>query len=186
VGPKVVVVERRESRSGVTNETASSVGVHAEQERNEEVVSVPKRFERLLSNPVVRSCVDQQHAEKHNMSSNSTSFGVVNLESDLRTDLSALNVEEAGFISPVQHGKSDGCLLDVMSTCVQDGKEKHGVCDLFVEPLVLVERRPSSLWSKPSEDVSAHGHNDNHSVDRQNQTSTSRYPHGELESIKWR
>jgi hypothetical protein len=45
VGPEVVVVERRESRSGVTNETASRVGVHAEQERNEEVVSVPKSFE---------------------------------------------------------------------------------------------------------------------------------------------
>jgi hypothetical protein len=62
MGPEVVFVERRESRSSVTNEAAGSVGVHAEQEGNEEVVGVPKRLKGLLANPVMRSGVDQQHA----------------------------------------------------------------------------------------------------------------------------
>jgi hypothetical protein len=62
VGPEIIMVERREIRSSVTNEAASSVRVHAEQEGNEEVVSVPKRLEGLLADPVVRSGVDQQHA----------------------------------------------------------------------------------------------------------------------------
>jgi hypothetical protein len=74
------------------------VGVHAEQERDEEVVSVPKGLERLLSDPVVRSGVDQEHAEQHDVSSDTTSFGVVDLKRNLRTDLHALNVEEATVV----------------------------------------------------------------------------------------
>jgi hypothetical protein len=75
------------------------VGVHAQQERNEEVVSVPEGLERLLSNPVMRSGVNQKHAEQHDVSSNATSFCVVNLKRNLRTDLDALNVEEAAIVS---------------------------------------------------------------------------------------
>jgi hypothetical protein len=59
VRPEVVVVKWRESRGSVTDETAGCVGVHAEQEGNEKVVSVPESLEGLLSDPVVGSRVDQ-------------------------------------------------------------------------------------------------------------------------------
>lgn len=45
VRPEVVVVKRRECRGGVTDEAARGVGVHAEQEGNEKVVSVPEGLE---------------------------------------------------------------------------------------------------------------------------------------------
>jgi hypothetical protein len=166
VGPEVVMVERGEGGSGVTDKTAGGVGVHAEQERDKEVVSVPEGLKRLLSYPVVSGRVDQQHAEKHNVSSNTASFGVVDLESNLRANLSTLNVEEAEIVSNLQISEHGEILLDVMGTSMENREEEHGVCDLFVEPHVLVERRPSNLWSEPSENVSAHGHNDHHSVDR--------------------
>lgn len=40
-------------------------------------------------------CVDQKHTKQHDMSSDSASFGVVNLQSQLRPNLNALNIEEA-------------------------------------------------------------------------------------------
>jgi hypothetical protein len=81
------------------------------------------------------------------VSSDTSSFSVVNLKSNLRTDLSALNVEEAGNVSCGQTLENEEDLLDVMSTCVEDREEQHGVSDLLVEPHVLVERCPSSLRS---------------------------------------
>jgi hypothetical protein len=102
VSPEVVLVEGRKVGHGVTNETARCVRVHSEQERNEKMMGVPESLKRLLSNPVVGSRVNQQHAEQHDVSSNTTSFGVMNLECDLRSDLNTLDVEEAIFISTTQ------------------------------------------------------------------------------------
>jgi hypothetical protein len=102
VSPEVVLVEGRKGRRGVTNETARCVGVHSEQEWNKEVVGIPESLKRLLSNPVVGSRVNQQHAEQHDVSSDTTSFGVMNLEGNLWADLNTLNVEEAAFISTAQ------------------------------------------------------------------------------------
>jgi len=62
MSPEVFFVERRVSRDGVANEAAGRMRVHAEQERNEQVVGVPESLERLLSDPVVGGGVDQQHA----------------------------------------------------------------------------------------------------------------------------
>lgn len=53
VCPEVVVIERREGWRCVSYEAASCVCVHAEQERNKEMVGVPEGFEGLLSDPVV-------------------------------------------------------------------------------------------------------------------------------------
>lgn len=55
--PEDLSGERRECVGRVTDEAADSVGVHAQQERDEQVVSVPERLERLLSNSVVGSRV---------------------------------------------------------------------------------------------------------------------------------
>lgn len=62
VSPEVGVIEGRKWCRGVTHETASRVGVHAEKERDEKVVSVPESLERLLSNPVMGRGVDEKHA----------------------------------------------------------------------------------------------------------------------------
>jgi signal transduction histidine kinase len=99
VGPKVLLVERRVGRDRVAHEAVGSVRVHAKQERNEEVVGVPESLERLLSNSVMGRGVDEQHAKQHDMSSDATSFGVVNLQSNLGAHLGSLNIEEARNVS---------------------------------------------------------------------------------------
>jgi hypothetical protein len=75
------------------------MSVHAEQERHEQMVGVPESLKRLLSDPVVGSGVYQQHAEQHDVSSNATSLGVMDLQRNLRTHLSPLYVEEASIVS---------------------------------------------------------------------------------------
>jgi hypothetical protein len=76
--------------------------------------------------------------------------------------------------------------LDIMSTGVEDSEEEHGVGDLSVEPHGLVKWHPSSFGSKPTKNVPAHGHDNDHGVDRQDETSTSRYPNGVLEAVERR
>jgi hypothetical protein len=93
--PEVGLIEWREGHSGVTHEATSGVSVETEHKRNEEVVSVPESFEGLLANFSVGSCIHQKHAQKHNVSSNSTSLGVMNLNGSDRSNLHSLNVEEA-------------------------------------------------------------------------------------------
>ena len=99
VGPEVLFVEGRIGRSSVTDEAAGSMRVHAEQERNEQVVRIPEGLERLLSDPVVGGRVDQQHAKQHDVSGDATSLGVMNLQGNLRPHLSPLYVEEARTVS---------------------------------------------------------------------------------------
>ena len=99
VCPKVCVVEWRKWLRRVTNETAGSVRVHTKQEWDEKMVGVPKGFERLLSNPVVSSGIDEKHAQQHDMSGNTTSFGIVDLQRNLRTHLGPLHVEKAAQVS---------------------------------------------------------------------------------------
>jgi hypothetical protein len=68
------------------------------------------------------------------MARNATSFSVVDLQSDLGTNLNALNVEEASNVNTEYMRGVDRDLLDVMSTSVQYGEEKHGISDLSMEP----------------------------------------------------
>lgn len=164
MGPEVLLVKGREDLSCVTHETVGSVRVHAEQERDEKVVGVPESLERLLTNPVVSSRVDQQHAEQHDVSGNSTSLGVVNLECNLRADLDTLDIEEAGTISTIQTTVWEIYSLDVMSASVENGEEQHGIGNLSMEPHRLVKRHPSSLGAKPSKNIPAHRHDNNHGV----------------------
>lgn len=102
----------------------------------------------MLADPVVGRGVHQQHAKKHNVSRDTTSLCVVNLKSDLGSHLHTLDVEE----------------IDIMRYHVEDGEEQHSIGDLSVEPHGFIQRHKARLGSQPSEDVSAHGHNDNHGV----------------------
>ena len=55
--------------------------------------------------------------------------------------------------------------LDIMRCHVENGEEQHSISNLSMEPLGFVKRHEAGLGSEPSEDVSAHRHNDNHGVD---------------------
>lgn len=44
----------------------------------------------------------------------------------------------------------DRDLLDIMSSDMGNGEEQHGVCDLTMEPKVLIQRQEPDLGSKPS------------------------------------
>ena len=165
MGPEVVMIERRKSRGSVTDEAASRVRVHAEKEWDKQVMCVPKRLERLLSDPVMSCGIDQEHTQQHDVSCDATSLCVVNLKSDLGSDLHTFNVEKATFVSLCLAMSTVCDLLDVMRCYVEDSEEEHGVSHLSMKPLRFIKRQKARLGSEPSEDISAHGHDDNHGVD---------------------
>jgi hypothetical protein len=61
MGPEVVVIEGGKGWRCVTDEAASGMRVHAEQKRDEQVMRVPERLERLLPDPMVSCGVYQKH-----------------------------------------------------------------------------------------------------------------------------
>ena len=92
--PEDVASQWREWPSCVTHETADCVGVESEHERDEQVVCVPKRLEGLLADAVVGRGIHQQHAEQHDVASDTSRLGVVNLDRSLGPDLGLLDVVE--------------------------------------------------------------------------------------------
>jgi hypothetical protein len=144
------------------------VGVEAKQEWDEQMMGVPERFERLLTDLVMGSRVHEKHAEKHHMSCHATSLRVVDLNCAYGSDLRSLNIEK----------------VDVMSADMDDRKEQQSVCNLPMEPLRLVQWQPPNLRSYPFENVPAHRKENCGAVERQTQTSCSRQPDRERQSIK--
>ena len=69
--------------------------IKAKQEGDEQMMRVPESLKRLLADHTMRSGVHQEHTQKHNMASDSTSFSVVDLDCSNRTKLIFLNIEEA-------------------------------------------------------------------------------------------
>jgi hypothetical protein len=101
--------------------------------------------------------------------------------------LHTFDVEEAIFVSNCQaFNKVAINSLDVMRSYVEDSEEKHSVSYLSVEPLRLVEWQYAYFRTEPSEDVSAHRHDNNHGINRQDKTCTSGYPYGVLEAVQRR
>lgn len=97
--PEDLASKWRESVRRVTDETSDSMRVHSYDERDKEVVGVPERLERLLADPVVSSRVHEQHAEEHDMASDTTGLGVVDLDRKHRSNLRPLDVEKAVVVS---------------------------------------------------------------------------------------
>ena len=93
--PEVGLIEWREWHGAVTNEASGSVSVETEHERNKEVVGVPEGLEGLLSDFGVGGGIHEKHAEEHDVSSDSTGLGVVDLDSSDWSNLVLLDVEEA-------------------------------------------------------------------------------------------
>lgn len=92
--PEEVSGKGRYGVDRVTNEAADSVGVKSEEEGDEEMVRVPEGLERLLADAVVRGGVHQQHAEEHDVASNTAGLGVVDLDGGDLSELGLLHVEE--------------------------------------------------------------------------------------------
>jgi len=122
----------------------------------------------LLADTSVGSGIHQQHAEQHNMTSNTTGVHVVDLECEERSNLRLFDVEK----------------VDVVTSSVDDGEEQHRVSNLPMEPEVLVEGKPPDLGTNPSDDSSADRQQDQSTIYGQNQTSSSGNPHGELKTVQ--
>lgn len=75
------------------------MGVKSEKEGNEQVMCVPESLEGLLTDLCVCGRVHQKHAEKHDMSCNTTGFGIVDLDGCDLSNLSPLDIEEAEVVS---------------------------------------------------------------------------------------
>ena len=93
--------------------------IHAQQERDEQVVRIPEGLERLLPDPMVGRCVHEQHAQQHDVARDSSSLCIVDLNRGLRSNLVLLDIKE----------------VDVVSRDMNDGEHKHCICYLAVEPL---------------------------------------------------
>lgn len=98
------------------------------------MMSVPECLKRLLANFGMRGRIHKKHAEQHDMASNTAWLRIMNLDCSNRANLGPFDVEE----------------VDVMTGDVDDGPEEHGVCDLSMEPLRLIERQNPDLRSDPS------------------------------------
>jgi hypothetical protein len=93
--PVLVARERRVAIGRVSDETPNRVGVQGEEKGNKQVVHVPKRLERLLSDTMMRRRVHQEHAQKHYVTRDTTGLDVVDLHGGYRSNLALLNVVEA-------------------------------------------------------------------------------------------
>ena len=72
---------------GVSDETASCVGVKSDHEEKCEVVGVPEGLEALTANLVVGGRVHDEHDKQHEVASNATSLFVVDVLRGNLTDL---------------------------------------------------------------------------------------------------
>lgn len=97
--PEWFACERREWIYAVSHEAASGVGIHGEEEWDEEVMCVPEGLERLLTDAGVRSGVHEEHTQEHDMAGDATSLGIVDLYRKLWSNLRFLNIEEATKVS---------------------------------------------------------------------------------------
>lgn len=154
---------------GVTNEASGSMGVETDHEEEGEVVGVPESLEALLTNPLVGGGVHEDHDEEHEVTSDSSGLGVVDLEGKLLTNLSALDIDE----------------VNVMGGSVNHSPESQGVGHLTMEPDVLISREePLELGPNNTDDVAEHGDEDHATIEGQDETGTTGSPDGVFETVE--
>lgn len=129
--PERLAGKRRVRIDRVSDEAARSMCVHAQQERDEEVMRVPEGLERLPSYPMMSCGVHQKHTQEHDMSSDATSLCVVDLDCCFGPNLIPFDVEE----------------VDVVSADMDAGEGEHRISNLPMEPLRLIEWQPSDVGS---------------------------------------
>ena len=59
------------------------------------MMGIPESLKRLLSDTVVGSGIHQNHAEQHDVTSDTTRLGIMNLNGSDGSNLRLLNIEEA-------------------------------------------------------------------------------------------
>ena len=87
--------EGRVWKGSVADEAAGGVSVEGKEEGDEEVVSVPEGFVRLLSDLGVGGGVHQEHAKEHDVTCDAAGLRVVDLDCGQGSYLGPLNVEKA-------------------------------------------------------------------------------------------
>jgi hypothetical protein len=90
--PEIFAGERGERFRSVSDEAAGGMGIEPEEERDKQVMRVPKRLERLLPDFMMCCCVHQQHAKQHNVTRDRAGLCVMDLGNDLGSYLGPLDV----------------------------------------------------------------------------------------------
>lgn len=75
--PEGLASKWRVGFGGIADEALGSVGIEGKEEWYEEVVGVPERFIGLLADPGMGGSEHHEHAEKHNVTGDTASLGVV-------------------------------------------------------------------------------------------------------------
>ncbi len=69
---------------------------------------------------------------------------------------------------------------------VDNGEQEHRICELPVHPNVLIERKEPDFGPDEAHNRSADGQQDEHAIDTQDQTGSSRYPDRVLQCVETR
>jgi len=69
---------------------------------------------------------------------------------------------------------------------MNNGEEQQRICELPVHPDVLIKRDKPNLGPDEAHDCPADRQQDEHAIDAQNQTSSSRHPYGILQCVETR
>ena len=142
--------------------------VQSQEEDNGEMMRVPERLKRLLTDTMMGGGVHQKHAEQHDVSGDTANLSVVDLDGSHGTNLSDLHIVK----------------VDVMRSGVDDGKDKHGVGELAMHPDVFVQRDEPDLGADESHDGPAYRQQNEHAIDAKHQSSTTGEPDGVLECVQ--
>ena len=137
VSPEWLTCERRERLYRVPDETASCMGIQSKQERNKQMVGVPKCFVGLLSYLRMSCGEHEQHAEEHYVACDPAGLSIMNLYCCSRSDLISLDIEEATNISGAQLTGPDH-LLHIMRTDVDNSPDQQRVCYLPMKKLIFI------------------------------------------------
>lgn len=91
--------------SGIPDEAPGGMRIQSNHEEKRQVVGVPKRFKALLADLLMSSCIHEYHDKEHEVSSDASCLGVVDLQCKLLSDFCY-------------------CLLDIFSLFTLKGGEK--------------------------------------------------------------
>jgi hypothetical protein len=71
----------------IADETTSRMRVQTDHEKERKMMGIPEGFKTLIAYLVVGSCVHQEHDKQHEMASNATGLGIVDLKRNLWPNL---------------------------------------------------------------------------------------------------
>ena len=67
--------------------------------------------------------------------------------------------------------------VDIVGRSMYHGPESHRICNLSVEPDVLIGREePAQFWADEANNIAQHGEEDQAPIEGENETGTTRSP----------